>query len=153
MLVALTGWARHHGREQEDACPPRGSPSYWPPPRSSYTKYDVVVWPARDPNCGLQIRAWQWFVNGQWTEYVTGGCIWQQNAQQWAFVYNYFSASNGGGWCGTGEFLKNRMFENKKVADDALANYNSNRLNAKVTWHNYNQSALTYFACKSQGGS
>jgi hypothetical protein len=117
------------------------------------TKYDVVVWPARDPNCGTQIRAWQWFVNGQWTEYVTGSCIWQQNAQQWAFVYNYFSASNGGRCFGTLEFLKNRMFENKKVADDALANYNSNRLTAKMAWHNYNQSFLAYTACRNQGGS
>lgn len=111
-------------------------------------KVEVVIWPARDPNCGDQIRAWQWYVNGQTSEYVRGDCLYDQAAQRYRYVVNYFSAPSGVG-CNL-PFMDKRRRDAYQTFINLQPTANTNRLNVKIAWHNYNQADLTYKACGGQ---
>lgn len=111
---------------------------------------DVAVWPTRDSNCGVQIRAWQWFVNGKWTEYVTGSCIYVPAAQMYQFVYTYFGTPSPTSCSSALSFLKSRRDQAYKTFTDLVPSYNTNRLNVKIAWHNYNHADLTLKVCTRQ---
>ena len=114
-------------------------------------KLDAAAWPTRDANCGAQIRAWQWFVNGKPTEYVTGECIYVPAARMYQFVYTYFGTISQATSCSAVlGFLETRRDQAYKAFLDLVPTYNANRLNVKIAWHNYNQADLTFKACSRQ---
>lgn len=124
-----------------------GTPTVWGYDLNGDYKLDVAVWPVQAPNCGVQIQSWMWFIDGKWTEYVTGKCIYVPNARMYQFVYLYFGTPAPTQCSAVLSFLKTRRDQAYKTFMDLVPKYNSNRLNVKIAWHNYNHADLTLQAC------
>lgn len=149
----------HAGREPDGAlvyawenqleC--RGQAGVWGYDLDGDAMPEVHIWMLVGSDCGAQaIRAWQWSVKGQWSEYVTGECVYSETARQHQFVYNYFSAASGGTCQSALGFLKQRNDLEYTNFMQALPNYNTNRLAVKTAWHRYNQANVTFHACANQ---
>ena len=137
-----------YGWETQSTCP--GQIYAWGYDFDGDASVELYLWPRQIANCGVQIQAWQWVVNGQWTEYVTGSCVFSPTANQWQFMYTYFSAANGT-TCNAGlSFfdLRNRAAYTAFLT--AQRTPGTNRLSIKWLWHNYNQTNLTLHACRAQ---
>jgi hypothetical protein len=119
-----------------------GSPNVWGYALTNPNQLDAVVWLANIPACGGTVaRAWQWFDNGNWSEYVG-----IRNPSSCAL--DYYSSRATAGCPATITGLSQRNVQMYKNALPIMAG--SDRLAQEKAWHAYNRTSLTFSVCQRQ---
>ena len=122
------------------------------------SKIDAVVWVNNTQACGIYSRAWQWYDNGSYAEYVgvRNGC-----------TFDYYSGSNVvievPRWgqkplqirpalgCGPNYIALNLRKDNTySYLRQVLMVTNPNMLQVEKAWHAYNRAFQTFSTCQRQ---
>jgi hypothetical protein len=111
---------------------------------------DVATFPVKDAHCGSYISAWQYFVNGAWSEYVRGICVYSPSSGMYQLSYNYFSTPQQATCASSLSALTARKYQAHNTFLALQPTINTNYLGVKIAWHNKNQAELTWLACKTQ---
>ena len=125
----------------ENGC--NGTPYVWGYALRNPSQLDAVVWTASVAACGGTVaRAWQWFDNGAWSEYVgirdANGC-----------AADYYSSPGGGCPANITGFYQRSTAKYRASLQTLTANP-ANRAAQEVAWHDYNRANLTFAVCQRQ---